>query len=353
MKPISGTKQPKLKYVKFVPAKGNLYAYFNTGKKVAGRLVWAKLPPPTSPDFFTSYAAMLGARTKSTQRVQTITDLVAAYERSQDFKQLAAASKRLYTFTLKRVLEHLGKFPVEGVERRHIREILTNRMNGNGSRNVFLAVVGIIYKWARDNDLADRHAMPTEGIKHFPIGQHEPWPEELLEAALSASHDRVRLAVNLLYYTGQRIGDIMKLRWSDIRNGRLVMTQQKTGKALHIPLHSALVAELSQTKKAGLTIMTSWRGQPLHQGVIRDELKAFGVEHGHEVVPHGLRKNAVNALLEAGCTVHEVMAITGQSARIVEHYARRVDQHRLGEAAILKMERSKNFQTEYKTGVII
>lgn len=341
--------QPKLKYVKFVRSKGHLYAYFNTGKKVAGKLVWNPLPTSASPEFFQSYAAMLGARTKRAQNVRTVADLADIYQKSEQFKQLSKGSQRLYSITIRRIEEQLGKFPVQGVERKHIREVLNNRMAGNGARNIFLAVVGILYKWARDNDHADRHMMPTEGIKSFPIGQHEPWPEDLLEAALSAEHDRTRLAVNLLYYTGQRIGDIMGLRWSDIRQGVLVMTQQKTGKVLHIPIHSSLEAELARTPRAGLTIVTNYQGNPMRQCVIRRELKAFASELGHEVVPHGLRKNAVNSLLEAGCTVHEVMAITGQSARVVEHYARRVDQRRLGEAAILKMERSGNFQTKYKT----
>jgi len=55
-------------------------------------------------------------------------------------------------------------------------------------------------------------------------------------------------------------------------------------------------------------------------------------------VPHGLRKNAVNALLEAGCTVAEVAAITGQTYGVVEHYAARVNRRHLGKAAIVKLE---------------
>ena len=72
--------------------------------------------------------------------------------------------------------------------------------------------------------------------------------------------------------------------------------------------------------------------------VIRRELKAHGAAMGVEVVPHGLRKNAVISLLEAGCTTFEVAAITGQTQRIVEYYAAQIDQRRMGRAAILKLE---------------
>jgi hypothetical protein len=46
---------------------------------------------------------------------------------------------------------------------------------------------------------------------------------------------------------------------------------------------------------------------------------------GYKVVPHGLRKNAVNTLLEVGCTVAEVSSITGQSLQMVEHYAKQIN----------------------------
>ena len=97
--------------------------------------------------------------------------------------------------------------------------------------------------------------------------------------------------------------------------------------------------ELARTRKVGITILGNDLGQPVSQWIVRKELQAFGEANGEQVVPHGLRKNAVNALLEAGCTAYEVMAITGQSLNIVEHYARGVNQRRLGEAAIIKLER--------------
>ena len=52
-------------------------------------------------------------------------------------------------------------------------------------------------------------------------------------------------------------------------------------------------------------------------------------------------KNAVNALLEVGCTIAEVSAITGQTHQVVEHYAAKVNRRKLGKAAILKFEAAR------------
>lgn len=343
-------KLPTLKYVKFTRAKGKTYAYFNTGRRVGGKLVFVALPPFGSVGFYDSYAACMGARTKSAQVVFTVADLCRAFELSEEFRRVSPGTQKTYGYTLARISDQLGKLAVFKVNRAHIREIVNHRIEGNGARNIFLKVVAILWKWARDRDYADATQFPTSGIAFFKMGEYEPWPEELLQAALASEIPRVRLAVHLLYYTGQRIGDVMKLRWSDLRNGKFVLTQQKTGKVLHIPLHSALERELAATPRAGITIITGAHGRPLRQDAIRAELKAFAAELGVKVVPHGLRKSAVNSLLEAGCTVHQVMSITGQSAGVVEHYARRVDQMTLGEAAIYKLEQKRPIQTGLQTG---
>ena len=44
----------------------------------------------------------------------------------------------------------------------------------------------------------------------------------------------------------------------------------------------------------------------------------------------------VIVLLEAGATVHEVSAITGQTPRMVEHYVREVNQETLADSAMTK-----------------
>ncbi len=99
--------------------------------------------------------------------------------------------------------------------------------------------------------------------------------------------------------------------------------------------------ELDRTAKRGITIITERDGKQMTPQVIRRELKRHGASMGVEVVPHGLRKNAVISLLEAGCSVAEVAAITGQTYRIVEQYAAGISQRRMGKAAILKLENNR------------
>jgi integrase len=332
-------KLPSLDHVKYVRAKGRVYAYFNTGQKKDGKPIYARLPDPGAVGFYDSYAAMKGARTKRATNAYTVADMARDFEDSPAFKALARGSQDLYSKTLRRITEHLGKFPVAVIERRHIQVILDHEIKGAGASNIFVGVVGALYKWGRDRGKTDR--APTKGIGKLKMDQHEPWPEDVLEAGLASDDPLIRLAVSLLYFTGQRIGDVLKMRWSDIRKGTIHVVQQKTSKELWIPFLSELKAVLDETPKRGLTIIASAEGRAVGQQSLRPALQAFTLDRGHKTVPHGLRKNAVIAFLEAGCSVAETASITGQTYQMVEHYARRINQQRMAESAVLKLENKR------------
>lgn len=330
-------KLPKLDHVKYVRSKGAVYAYFNTGKKVDGKPVYAKLPNPSSPDFYASYGALVAGRTKRATLAYTVANLIDDYTASAEFRSRAESTQKNYHIQLAKVRERLGKFGVDAITPSHVQMILDKEGWGAATQNIFAAVIGTIYTWGRKRSKATIE--PTRDIGRQKTGQHEPWPGDVIDAALACEDDRVRLAVHLLYYTGQRIGDVCALRWGNVRAGRINLTQQKTGKVLSIPIHRDLQAELDRTPKRGLTILTTGQGASVTDTTIRDELKAFTAALGVKTVPHGLRKNAVIALLEEGCTVAEVASITGQTFEVVEHYAARVNNSKLSDAAMLKFER--------------
>lgn len=127
------------------------------------------------------------------------------------------------------------------------------------------------------------------------------------------------------------------MKWGDIQDGVLHVIQQKTRKELFIPVHSELAKELSRHDRRLGPILGRLPTKH-HVEQIRQAVKALAKAHGFDGVPHGLRKNAVNALLEAGCTTAETAAISGQSLQLVEYYAKRRDQKKLGRKAMEKWE---------------
>jgi len=327
-------------HVKRTVSKGRTYLYFNTGKKNAnGNPIRLPLPPMSSPSFWPKYASMKAARDRRGVQVYTVASACDAYESSADYARKAESTKRLYGYALRIVRDAFGKAPINDLKRHHIQKVLDNGLPSPSMHDPFLAVLGVVYKQARRDGKTE--LFPTRDFDKRKGGSHEPWPEPVLEAALASEHDRTRLAVHLLYFTGQRIGDVCKMQWSDIRDGSIRVVQQKTGKTLWIPMLAELREELDRSVKRGLTILTREGGLAMTPQVIRRELKAHGAAMGVEVVPHGLRKNAVITLLEAGCSVYEVMAITGQSQNVVARYAEGRNQRKLAGGAVLKLENKR------------
>jgi integrase len=327
-------KLPKIEHVKFVRRAGKVYAYFNTGAKQNGKPIYERLPSLADPGFWPRYGALKAGRTKRSAPAATVASLANEYLVSAEFREKAENTQTLYRKMIDKIVAAFGKFPIDDLQPADVRLVLDASGWGAGNHNMVLATIGVIYTWARKRGKASIE--PVKDIDRMKGGRHEPWPDDVLEAALQADDSTVRLAVHLMYFTGLRINDALSLRWGDIRGDAFHITPTKTrrfDKRLHIPLAAELRDELARTPRTALTILHG-----LNDRRLRELLQAFTRGLGVETVPHGLRKNAVQALLLAGCTVAEVAAITGQTYQVVEHYAARVDNRKLGQAAILKLD---------------
>ena len=67
---------PKQKFVKFVRSKGEVYAYFNTGKKdLDGKRIYVPMGKASSEGYQDTYVTMMGHRTRRSQTLLTVSDL--------------------------------------------------------------------------------------------------------------------------------------------------------------------------------------------------------------------------------------------------------------------------------------
>lgn len=326
-------KPPKLAHVKYVHRRGKVYAYFNTGRKINSKAIYARLPDPASASFYQSYASFKAARDRKGAPTYTVAQLADDFAASGKFGELAAATRKNYGFQLAKIKAEWGKFAANDLQPFDIRTVIESGRWPAATSNMVVAVIGALYRWGRRSDKSTLD--PVRDFEMQDMGEHEPWPEDILEAALASDDALVRLGAHLLYFTGQRIGDVCKMRWGDVRGGYVYVKQTKTGKVVEPPLTAELAAELERTKRTGMSIL------PVGPDRLRTILQKFTAGLGVETVPHGLRKNAVNALLEAGCTIAETTAITGQTHQTVEHYAAQVNRRTLGKSAVVKFDQAR------------
>jgi integrase len=334
----------KPKYLRHKKAKGRDYWYFDAGKGPDGKRDLIPLPHIKDPSFGGALARAQATRKnrKNRQGILSLEGLIRLFEKSPEFRELSHSSKRSYAHYLAKadalMRSKAGDSPpARSLERQDIIALRDKLADTPGAANQAVRAMGALYAWAIDNEKVK--GSPVERIRKFKATPHEPWPDALIELALRDA--QVGMAVALLYFTGQRINDAVKMSWRDIGDDSMAVYAQKQKRHIRVAILPELQTMLDAQEKTSVTILTNANGQPWTQSGLRQKLQDWAKGKGFKVVPHGLRKNAVNSLLEAGCTTAEVSGITDQSFGTIEHYAKGVNKLALGRAAVVKFDAAR------------
>ncbi|MFL5032533.1 MAG: tyrosine-type recombinase/integrase [Xanthobacteraceae bacterium] len=125
-----------------------------------------------------------------------------------------------------------------------------------------------------------------------------------------------------------------------IRDGLLYVRQQKTGAELAIPVHADFEAIIAESAAGQMTFLVTEFGKPFTAAGFGNWFREqCDMANLRPCSAHGLRKAAARRLAEAGCTEHEIVAITGHaSLREITRYTKAADQRRLAAAAMEKVK---------------
>jgi integrase len=299
---------------------------------------------PGSPEFMQAYQdAMTGpVRPARAPRAGTLAALATEFFSSAEFANLKPSSRATYRLALAPVLELDGHRLVRDLPtdkaRKLIQEIGATRP---AMANLTRAVLRRVFSFAVA--VGRRRDNPFISTPKYKIGTHRAWTDVELDAY--EKHwplgTRERLAYDLLLYSAQRVGDVVRIQRSlDIRNGVITMVQQKTGTQVFVPLHPALARSIKAGPAKGVYLIGDKDGRPVARRtlsvLISTAAKAAGLST--ECVAHGLRKAALRRLAEYGSTSKEIQAISGhKSLSEIERYTQQADQQRLAKAAISKL----------------
>lgn len=314
-------------------------------KPKAGRVVRRTLADGTVKEY--RYGAWQGKPAKAAPK-DSIRALLRAYEASQEWAALSPNTQQHYLLYLRPWLKVAEK-PVATVTRRDIldaRDAIAST-RGTGAATAFGRAAAAMFAWAVDRDWIPYS--PAYRIKPLPRGSLPAWSEAEIAAALAGLPEHLRRVTVLALYTGQRRGDLCAMTWAAYDGATIRLRQQKTGTALVLPVHPNLKAELDgwKAERSGLLILSpprglAWAGEHLSHEMAKG-LAKLGLPDRLNV--HGLRKAAARRLAEAGCSAHEIAAITGhRSLSMVQHYTDSADQERLAGAAVARLQSKDNRQ---------
>jgi integrase len=272
--------------------------------------------------------------------------LILEYQHSPEWRGLKPASRRVYGYVLDWLMRRHGTKPVALIRRKHIKKWRDARSDTPGMANMVVSVARTLMTFAIDNDYRDRDDNPALRIKLFKLGEHRAWTAEEIARfeAYWPPGTMQRRAYALARYTGQRCGDVAAMTRAHRQGGRIRVIQQKTGTELWVAEDKALTAELALGEQGHMSLLTktdggSFDGESLSPWMA-DAIEAAGLPE--DCVMHGLRKVAARDMANSGCSVHEIMSVTGhKSLKEVERYTKAADQMRLADVAILKVERNR------------
>ena len=313
---------------------------------------------PWSEAFMRQYAAALEADQQQSAQLGaslrslpgSFSTLCASYYASPEFRSMRPGSQAERRGVLERFRGEHGHRPLKDLQRVHVRNIIAAKADTPEAGNNLLKALRVALNYAVTQDLIP--ANPALGVKRLrnqnPDGRHT-WTEDEI-AQFQATHptnSRAGLALALLLCTGQRRGDVIVMGWQHVRDGRIVLRQRKTGRAVSVPIHPELARALAEAPQTNLTFLQTARGVPFSAMGFTNWFRGMCIAAGLPKVcsPHGLRKAACRRLAEAGCSANEIAAISGHaSLREVTRYTAAADREHLADQAIARQLSAQNKQ---------
>jgi integrase len=303
---------------------------------------------PWSPEFMAAYEQALAGQPAPIGADRTIPGtlraLAVSYFASPAFRMTRPSTQYTYRNIIDRFCAEHGDKRVALLQREHVIKLLAALAATPATANALRGSLRALMRHAVEIGL--RSDDPTRDVRKLPTtkgdGYHS-WTEGEIEQ-FERHHpigSRARLAFALLLYTGQRRSDVVRMGRQHLSDNAICVRQVKTGREVWIPVHEALAPILAEAS-SNLTFLLTDQGKPYTAAGFgnwfRDQCRAAGL---HGCSAHGLRKAAARRLAEAGCTTHEIAAITGHaSLKEVARYTEAVDRKRLAQSAMAKVRTS-------------
>lgn len=302
-----------------------------------------------TPEFWTEYADILAGKEKPVRVIsRNFSALIKDYRKSPRYCRLMPRTAMDYDKFLDFFVSIMGESSPINMKRKDVIRL----RDANAAKPYFANYSLRVFRVLMEHcvDLGWRETNPAKGVQEMKTEKRlrDPWPVELLAAYRAARRlgTRDRLVMELCLGTGQRIGDVLEMRWSDLQDGAIVIKQNKTGKELWVPILPELQAALDAASRHSIFLLTNERGtnhwsyRGASQAVmkVREEIGALGFDI------HSWRYNAACELLEAGCEDDLIAAVTGQSPAMVLHYTKKVRQK-------IRAIRAQQKRTEQKQNV--
>lgn len=220
---------------------------------------------------------------------------------------LAPATLSQYRTAAKKLKRAFFEFAPDQVKARHVAAFKLQHQDTPNMANRMLSLLRTIFAYAVDWQLVDSN--PCIGIKRLEEAKRDRYvTTQEYEKIHAAANARTAAIMDLCYFTGQRIGDVLGIKIEDLLDDGIAFRQQKTGARLVVLWSPELRAAVQRAAIAcggenvrAVTLLHIRGKKPSYRGV-RDAFERSRVRAGVEPCTlHDLRaKSLTDADLQGG-----------------------------------------------------
>lgn len=280
-------------------------------------------------------------------------ELVHAFFATDAFARLAKSTREGYRRYLLMAADPtvMGQLQLNALNSADTQQFLDGLGHIPGAQQMAKVAIKSMEKWA-----LVRRRMPwpiTYGTQVIATdGHHKPWTDD--EVAIAEEYARPDIAqiITLGAHTGQRGGDLCKMRWSDIevveRTPGINVLQEKTNLKLWVPFPVELQAAMTKwDRRAPDFLLLRTNGTPwpnrhnMSEAWIRERDRNPRLRAVRALVLHGLRGHRVVKLRRAGLSPLQVSDMVGMSVPMIENYCKLANQQQSALAGVHFLEKHR------------
>lgn len=278
------------------------------------------------------------------KKTGTLAELISAYQKSALFTKLRPSTQKSYNACINAIEAEFFDLDLTAVGEPGARRMFIEWRDGFSdtprTADLTITVLARIFAYGMDMERISRH--PLEKVAKLSDGTRRDviWTDAQIAAFTKHAHPKLRLAMELARWTGQRQGDLLRLTWNGYDGTHITLRQGKTGRLVRIKVYSELKALLDKTKREAVTILTTtrkdatpWTGDGFRASwaAVCEKAKVEGVTF------HDLRGTFVTLAYRIHkAPIREIAEVTGHSERDAEAIIRK--HYLAGDSVIERLE---------------
>jgi integrase len=256
-------------------------------------------------------------------------ELINEYKASPDFENLADSTKEINGYSIKRIMDRYFDFPLQALSEKGARREFMQWRNdlakerGLAAADRAMSILKRILQYGINMEMIDTH--PLKDVNKVYSGSRKDiiWTDLDIEKLKAIDNEKITQALILGLWTGQRQGDLLKLRWNAYDGHTLSVEQSKTKTYVRVKVSAELKTMLDSMERTAVTILTNQAGKPWGSGFKSSWRKACDRAGIGDLHFHDLRGTFVTLAWRNGATIEEISDVTGHSIKDAERIIRK------------------------------